>query len=138
MTRTSLERSRYPELRKGRRTLAVLAPLVQVGFLTLGLAIFLEQSRSLLSDAQFTWGERQVLGLVALLALGGCGFAGWIAGRLIKIAAEIVDVLADGAEAARRTNELLEQHVIPALVRASRALEVKESPRERSSYEERS
>jgi hypothetical protein len=110
-----------------------MAPLVQVGFLALGLAIFLNQSRSLLSDAQFTWGERQVLGLVALLALGGCSFVGWIAGRLIKVAAELVDVLADGAESARRTNELIEQHVIPALVRAARALEARESARERTS-----
>jgi hypothetical protein len=102
-----------------------------------GLAIFLDQSRSLLSDAQFTWGERQVMGIVALLALGGCAFAGWIAGRLIKVAAELVDVFADGAEASARTNELIEQHVIPALVRGARALEVKESVRERSTHQER-
>src|SRR5271167_781796 len=123
MTRTSLERSRYPELRRGRRALAILAPLVQVGFLTLGVGIFLDQSRSLLSDAQFTWGERQVLGITAIMALGGCGFAGWILGRLIKVAAEIVDVLADGAESAWRTNELIEQHLIPTLARVAKALE---------------
>jgi hypothetical protein len=137
MTRAPLERSRYQELRRGRRTLAILAPLVQVGFLTLGLGIFLDQSRSLLSDAQFTWGERQVMGIVALLALGGCGFAGWIAGRLIMVAAELVDVLADGAEASWRTNELIEQHVIPALVRTARALESKESSRDRTTHQER-
>ena len=54
--------------------------LIQVGFLALGFGIFLDQSRSLLSDAQYTWGERQVMGIIALLALGGCGFAGWVAG----------------------------------------------------------
>ena len=89
----------------------------------LGLGIFLDQSRSLLSDAQFTWGERQVMGIMALMALGGCGFAGWIVGRLIKVAAEIVDVLADGAESAWRTNELIEQHLIPTLARVAKALE---------------
>src|SRR5262245_37980474 len=136
MTRTSLERPRYPELRRGRRTLSILAPLVQVGFLALGLGIFLDHSRSLLSDAQFTWGERQVMGIVALLALGGCAFAGWITGRLIKVAADLVDVLADGAEASLRTNELIEQHVIPALVRAARALEINESARERTTHQE--
>lgn len=97
MGRYASDRPRYDELRRGRRTLGLLAPLVQLGFLGLGLGIFLDQSRSLLSDAQFTWGERQVMGIVASLALGGCGFAGWIVGRLIKVAAEIVDVLADGA-----------------------------------------
>jgi len=111
--------------------------LVQVGFVTLGLGIFLDQSRSLLSDAQFTWGERQVMGVVAILSLGGCGFAGWIAGRLIKVAAEIVDVMADGAEASWRTNELIERHVIPALVRAVNALEAKGSSTDRTTRKER-
>jgi hypothetical protein len=115
-------------LRRGRRTLTILAPLVQVGFLALGLGIFLDQSRSLLSDAQFTWGERQVMGIIALLALGGCGFAGWAAGRLIRVAAELVDVLADTAEAAWRTTDLIEQRVVPALGRIVLALESKEAP----------
>ena len=75
MSRMPFDRPRYDELRRGRRTLDLLAPLVQLGFLGLGLGIFLDQSRSLLSDVQFTWGERQVMGIIALLALGGCGFA---------------------------------------------------------------
>jgi hypothetical protein len=114
-----------------------LAPLVQIGFLALGLGIFLDQSRSLLSDAQFTWGERQVMGIVALISLGGCGFAGWAAARLIKVAAELVDVLADGAEASARTNDLIEQHVIPALARAVRALEAKDLSRDGTTRVER-
>ena len=89
MSRTSIDRSRYENLRNGRRTLWLLAPLIQVGFLALGFGIFLDQSRSLLSDAQFTWGERQVMGIIALLALGGCGFAGWVVGRLIAVLAEL-------------------------------------------------
>jgi hypothetical protein len=132
MSRISSDRSRYEGLRRGRRTLGLLAPLVQLGFLTLGLGIFLDQSRSLLSDAQFTWGERQVMGIIALLALGGCGFAGWVVGRLIKVAAELLDVLADNAEAAWRTCDLIERHVIPALGRVASALERIESAPERT------
>jgi hypothetical protein len=123
MDRTPVNRSRYESLRKGRRTLALIAPLVQLGFLALGLGIFLDQCRELVSDAQFTWGERRVMGIVALLALGGCGFAGWVVGRLIKVMAEVMDVLADGAEAALRTNDLIERHVVPALARIASALE---------------
>jgi len=123
MDRTPVNRSRYEGLRKGRRTLALIATLVQLGFLALGLGIFLDQCRELVSDAQFTWGERRVMGIVALLALGGCGFAGWVVGRLIKVAAELMDVLADGAEAALRTNDLIERHVVPALARIASALE---------------
>jgi hypothetical protein len=137
MTRYQSDRPRYEELRRGRRTLALLAPLIQLGFVGLGLGIFLDQSRSLLSDAQFTWGERQVLGITAIMALGGCGFAGWIVGRLIKVAAEIVDVLADGAESASRTNELIEQHLIPTLARVARALETNEPARDRTTSRER-
>ena len=69
------------------------------------------------------------MGIVALLALGGCGFAGWVVGRLIKVAAEVMDVLADGAEAALRTNELIERHVVPALARIASALERNEPAR---------
>jgi hypothetical protein len=123
MNRDTLPRSHYQGLRQGRRTLAFLAPLVQVGFLGLGLAIFLEQSLPLLSDTQFTWGERRVMGIIALVALGGCGLAGWVVGRLIAVAAEFIDATADTAEAAWRTTELIERQVVPALGRIAAALE---------------
>jgi hypothetical protein len=123
MFRPPNQRSRYDGLRNGRRTLGLLAPLVQVAFLAMGFGIFLDQSRSLLSDEQYTWGERQVMGLIALLALGGCGFGGWVVARLIRVAAELMDALADNAEANGRTNELLERHVVPALGRIAATLE---------------
>jgi hypothetical protein len=110
-----------------------VTPLVQIAFLGLGLAIFLDQCRALLSDAQFTWGERRVMGIVALLALGGCGFAGWVVGRLLAVAAELLDVMADSAEAAWRTSDLTERHIVPALSRIAAALEERETPRERTS-----
>jgi hypothetical protein len=98
----------------------------------LGLGIFLDQARSLLSDAQFTWGERQVMGIIALLALGGCGFAGWVVSRLIRVSAELIDVLADGAEAAWHTSELIEREVIPTLGRIATALEQGQPERQRN------
>jgi hypothetical protein len=123
MNRDSFERSHYEGLRRGRRTLALLAPAVQLAFLGLGLAIFLDQCRSLLSDSQFTWGERRIMGIVALLALGGSGFAGWVIARLISVTAELFDAMADTAEAAWRTTELIERHVVPTLGRIATALE---------------
>jgi hypothetical protein len=123
--------SQYAGLRRGRGTLRLLAPLVQLGLLGVGVAIFLDQSRSLLSDAQFTYGERSVMGIVALVALGGCGLAGWVVGRLIGIAAEVFDAMADAAESARRTTELIEGHVVPALLRIASALEQSPASRER-------
>jgi hypothetical protein len=137
MKQTSIDRSRYENLRNGRRTLGLLAPLIQVGFLALGFGIFLDQSRSLLSDEQFTWGERQVMGIIALLALGGCGFAGWVVGRLIAVLAELLTVLADDAEASLRTSELLELHVVPALGRIALALERMETSGDRTTKRER-
>jgi hypothetical protein len=133
MNRIPAHRTRYEALRRGRRTLKLVTPLVQVGFLGLGLTIFLDQSRALLSDAQFTWGERRVMGIVALLALGGCGFAGWVVGRLLGVAAELLDVMADGAEAAWRTSDLIERHVVPTLSRIASALEERETARDRTS-----
>ena len=110
-------------MRRGRGTLRLLAPLVQLGILGMGLAVFLDQSRSLLSDAQFTWGERSVMGVVALVALGGSVLAGWVVGRLIGIAAELFDAMADVAESSRRTTELIEGQVVPTLLRIAAALE---------------
>jgi hypothetical protein len=121
----------YTALRRGRRTLKLLAPMVQLGFVGMGLTIFLEQSRSLLSDTQFTWGERSVMGIVALVAVGGCGLTGWIVGRLISVAAEMIDAMADTAESARRTTELIEGQVVPTLLRIASALEQPQSGRER-------
>ena len=123
MNPSPIASARYSSLRRGGKVLARLAFWVQLGLLLLGLGLFLDQARGLLSDAQFTWGERRVMGIVALLALGGCGFAGWVVGRLIKVMAEVMDVLADGAEAALRTNDLIERHVVPALARIASALE---------------
>ncbi|MGP0064805.1 MAG: hypothetical protein ACLQGP_14555 [Isosphaeraceae bacterium] len=123
MNRDPAQLTHYQGLRKGGRSLALVAKLVQFGFLGLGLSIFLEQSRSLLSDAQFTWGERNVMGVVALLSLGGCGFAGWVAGRLIKVAADCFEAMADTADAAWRTTELIERQVVPTLARIATALE---------------
>ncbi len=132
-----VDRSRYEELRRGRRTLGLLAPLIQLGFLGLGFAIFLDQARSLLSDAQFTWGERQLMGLIALVSLGGCGFAGWVVGKIVKVAAELLNVLADNAEASWHTSELIERHVVPALGRIALAIERMETSGDRMTKRER-
>lgn len=90
--------------------------------------MFLDQAMPLLSDAQFTWGERRVMGIIALITLGGFGLASWLAGRLLGTAAELIDVVVDGVEASERTAELIERHMVPALNRAASALERSQSP----------
>ena len=119
----TLETPRYASLRKGGKVLGRLALWVQIGFLIMGMGLFLDQARDLLSDAQFTWGERRVMGVIALVTLGGCGLAGWILGQLFRIFAQVLDVLADGAEAAWRAGDLIEHHLVPTLGRIALALE---------------
>src|SRR6185312_15108382 len=63
------------------------------------------------------------MGLVAIITLGGLGLAGWVAGRLIRTAAELIDVVVDGVEAGERAAELIERHMVPALNRVANALE---------------
>ena len=121
MNRTPNDRSRYDGLRRAGARWASWLRLVQVGFLALGFGIFLDQSRSLLSDAQFTWGERQVMGIVALLALGGCGFAGWVVGRSDQGCGRAVGCAGRRRRGHWRTNELIERHVVPALGRIASA-----------------
>ena len=123
MNHRMIDTTRYAPLRRGGKALARLAFWVQLGSLMLGLGLFLDQAQGLLSDGQFTWGERRVMGIVALITLGGCGLAGWILAQVLKVLAELLDVLADGAEASWRTGDLIEQHLVPALGRITASLE---------------
>jgi hypothetical protein len=115
--------SRYRSLRSSRHALARLAPLVRFGLFAVGVSVFLDQVQPLLSEAQFTWGERRVMGVVALVTLGGFGLAGWVAGRLLWASAELIEVFVDGAEAAVRASYLIESQLVPALNRTAAALE---------------
>lgn len=115
--------SRPSDLRRSGKLVGRLALAVQFGLLLLGLSLFLDHSKDLLSDAQFTWGERRIMAIVAVATLGGCGLAGWILGQLLRLLAGVIDVLAEGAESASRTNELIEQHLVPTLGRIARHLE---------------
>jgi|GEM_PF-1142656 len=115
--------SRYQSLRQSREALRRTAPWLRMGIWSLGLTLFLNQARPLLSNAEFTRGERQVLGLVAFVTLGGFAVAGWIMGRLFKVGSELVDLMIDGAEASSRTADLIEQRLVPTFERIARTLE---------------
>lgn len=114
---------RYTSVRNGGRALARLAPVVQAGVAMLGLAYFLNQAQVLLSDAQFTWAERRIAGLIALTTVIGFGLAGWVLGTACKVLAGLLDVLADQAEASWRAVDLMEIHVIPTLGRIAGKLD---------------
>lgn len=123
MSPAPADQFRYEGLRRGRRTLRLVSMLVQSSIILFGVTVFLEQAGSLLSEGQFTWGERRVMGLTALVSIGGCLLAAWAAGRLIGVFGELFDALADGAQASWRTVQLLETQVVPALNRIASALE---------------
>ena len=133
MPRAGPDIPRYESLRASRRALARIAPWVRFGLFSVGFSMFLDEVRSLVSDMQFTWGERRIMGIVGLSYLGGFGLAGWAAGRLISTGAELIDVFVDQAEDSARTANLLEQHAIPTLGRIALALETlseRDKPRE--------
>lgn len=123
MSESGRDPSRYESLRSSRRVLARMGPLVGFGLLSAGVAVFLNQVGDLLSDAQLTWGERRLTGIVALITLGGSALAGWLGDRLLRTLAELIDVVVDQAESAGRTANLIEWHLVPALSRVAMALE---------------
>ena len=123
------ETSRYRSLHASRKALARAAPLVRFGIMSVGLGVFLDQVRPLVSDAQFTWGERRVIGTVAVVTLGGSALAAWVVGSILRAIADLMEVLADGAEAAIRSSHLVETELVPALTRAALAMENLASPR---------
>ena len=98
--------SRYRSLRHSQRVLERMGPLVQYGLFAVGVSVALDRLGPLISDAQFTWGERRVMGIVALVTLVGFGVAGWVVGRLIRTSADLIEL-----------------HVVPALGRIAAALE---------------
>lgn len=116
-------RSRYQTLRDAGRSLTRMVPFLRFGLFAIGVSLFLDQASPMLSDAQFTWGERRVMAIVALITLGGFGLAGWMAARLLRTGAELIDAVVDGVEATERTAELIERHMVPALNRVATALE---------------
>ncbi|WP_422926347.1 hypothetical protein [Singulisphaera sp. PoT] len=115
--------ARYAALRSSGEALLRLAPVVRFGVFGIGLTLFLDQVRPLLTDTQFTWGERRVMGIVALFTLGGFGLGSWILTRLLKAGAEAIGLMVDAAEAGWRTADLIELQVVPALGRIANALE---------------
>lgn len=108
---------RYQTLRRTGRALSGLAPLVTLAIWALGASAFLDQSKDLISDAQFTWGERRILAINAVVIIGGSLLAGLLVGRLLRAASDMIDLAADLSDSARRNNELIERHVIPLLGR---------------------
>src|SRR6516164_3602568 len=114
---------RYDSLRQSQRVLVRMAPLVRLGLFAVGCSVFLDQVRGLISDAQFTWGERRVMGIVALITLGGFGLAAWVAGRLLKASADLIEVFIAVAESSGRTADLIELRLVPTLGRIAIALE---------------
>lgn len=116
-------RHRYTSIRTGGRALERLAPVARFGVGFLGVAYFLTQAQALLSDAQFTWAERRIAALIALATVVGFGLAGWILGTALKVAAGLLEVLADQAEASWRAVDLMEIHVIPTLGRIAARLD---------------
>ncbi|MGE3819270.1 MAG: hypothetical protein AB7I30_07525 [Isosphaeraceae bacterium] len=123
MNRSGPPGNRYRSLQASRVALARAAPIVRYGLFGVGLAVFLDQVRPLVSDGLFTWGERRVMGAVALFTLGGFALAGWVGGRLLRASAELIEVLTDAAEAVARTAEVVELHLVPDLRRSASALE---------------
>ncbi len=115
--------TRYEGLKRGRGTLRAVARLTMLACVMVGVSIFLDQASALLSDAQFTWGERRVMGLVGLVSLGGAFATGWAISRVILVFADVLDAFADAASAASRSAELIETELAPTLKRIALALE---------------
>jgi len=123
MIRPGRDISRYDSLRASRRTLARIAPVVQLGLLSVGFSMFLDQARSLVSDAQFTWGERRIMGFVGLSYLASFGLGAWVVGKILAASTGLIDVFIDQAESSARTVDLIERQAIPTLGRLALALE---------------
>ncbi len=128
MIRPGRDSSRYDALRASSRSLARSSPWIRFALVSAGFSMFLDQAKSLVSDAQFTWGERQIMAIVGLSYLGSFGLGAWIVGKLLGTAGGLIDAVIDQAEGANRAADLIEQHAVPTLNRIALALEKLEPP----------
>jgi hypothetical protein len=105
------------------RALAAAAPYVTVGLAAIGPilgAIHVLSTGTAAAPTRVDW---LVAALLALRELVLFGLLGWGAGQLVRIAATWIELALDQAEAARRTAELIERQVVPALERLAVARE---------------
>ena len=128
MARSARDTSRYDTLRASARGLGRASPWIRFALVSAGFSMFLDQAKALVSDAQFTWGERQIMAAVGLSYLLSFGLGAWLVGKLLGTAAGLIDVVIDQAEASTRAADLIEQHAVPTLNRIALALEKLESP----------
>ncbi|MFO0888151.1 MAG: hypothetical protein U0790_03280 [Isosphaeraceae bacterium] len=63
------------------------------------------------------------MAIAAAVTLGTSALVGWILGQVFRLSAGVLELLADGVASAARTNELIEEHLIPSLDRIVMALE---------------
>jgi hypothetical protein len=110
-------------LRDARDVILRTATVVRYGLFAWGLAVGFQRIAPLVSDAQFTWGERRIAGIVSLTALGGFALAGWAAGSILRAAAALLGAVADATDAAVRAGDLIERQLMPTVARAAFALE---------------
>lgn len=120
--------SRFDDLRRGQRSLRRASGWVRFALIAAGVSLALDQAKPLLSDAQFTWAERRILGLIAASWIGSFALAGWIVGTLLRAGSDLLEAVADQAEDAARVVDLLETHAVPALGRIALALESARAP----------
>ena len=117
LPRTTSLRASRKDPGPGRR------PGSSVGLFSVGFSMFLDEARTLVSDMQFTWGERRIMGIVGSVVPGRA--SAWRAGsRQADLdRGRLIDVFVDQAEAAARTADLIELHAVPTLGRIALALE---------------
>jgi hypothetical protein len=95
--------------------------LLAFAVLSLGItAAYLRRSGSLTFSPEAERGTQQ---LVELIYLGVLVIAGWAALRLIRAARALVVLIADHAHSASLTAELIENQIVPGLIRIAEALE---------------
>jgi hypothetical protein len=115
MTAPTIERCTGTlELQQAGRRFRHLAGWIQLGFVLLGMALFLDRAGPLISDAQLTWGERWVAGALAVILLGGAWLAGWLLGLLVAAAGAYLEVAANAADATIETRGLVERILLDA------------------------
>lgn len=105
------------------RTLTAMAPVVQLGFFVVGIASGLHELSLALERPGSPESGLFAAGCAAVSSVVFYGLLGWLAGRLLPAAAEILDQREEARRSSSRIVALFEDEMIPSFHRLADVLE---------------
>ena len=112
----------YDTLRRTRALVRLLSPVIGSGLTLLGLSLFVRVAPELMNTGNSIQ-ERLVWGIFGLAYLMGLPFIGYVLFFSLRAMADLIDLWINDTISAERTAGLIEQQLVPSMLRMCQLLE---------------